>query len=204
VSCNKLIVFKSSKILYYCFPPPAKWQRLQIKRRCTLDKVIKMSFIVIKKMEIRKATKKDAEQIAKLYLQFWEVHKKINPLHQLDFIINYKNCLKDVKKLVNYKSYKLYVAQENKEIVGFILFTIKKNPEGFKVRRYGFLEETAIDKKHRGKGIAKDLHNFALKYFKKKGLKYVSCSVEIDNVIAQKVWQKLGFKKVSIDLIKEI
>lgn len=155
-------------------------------------------------MKIRKATKKDAEQVAKLYLQFWEVHRKINPLHQLDFIINYKNCLKDVKELINYKDYWLYVAEENSNILGFILFTIKKNPEGFKVRKYGFLEETAVDKKHRGKGIAKALHNFALRYFKKKGIKYVSCSVEIDNKIALKVWQKLGFKHVSNDLIKGI
>ena len=155
-------------------------------------------------MIIRKATKKDAEQVAKLYLQFWEVHKKINPLHQLDFVINYKNCLKDVKELINYKSYWLYVAEENKEILGFILFTIKKNPEGFKVRKYGFLEEAAVDKKHRGKGIAKQLLNFALNYFKNKKLKYVSCSVEIDNDTAFKVWQKCGFKQLSRELVREL
>lgn len=155
-------------------------------------------------MKIRKANKRDAEQVARLYLQFWSVHKKINPLHQLDFIINYKNCLKDVKELINYKDYCLYIAEENNEVLGFILFTIKKNPEGFKVRRYGFLEETAVDKKHRGRGIAKELHNFALHYFKKRGIRYVSCSVEVDNKVALKVWQKLGFRHASNDLVKEI
>lgn len=155
-------------------------------------------------MIIRKAKLKDAEQIAKLYLQFWEVHKKINPLHKLDYTINYKNCLKDSKNLMHYKDYLLYIAEENKEILGFILFTIKKNPEGFMVRKYGFLEEAAVDKKHRGKGIAKQLLNFALNYFKNKKLKYVSCSVEIDNDIAFKVWQKCGFKQLSRELILEL
>jgi len=155
-------------------------------------------------MKIRRARKSDANQVAKLYLQFWKFQGKINPIHQIDFSINFDNCLKDTLALIRDKDYNLYVAEEESRILGFILFTIKTNPLGFKVRKYGFLEETAVDKAHRGKGIATKMLDFALNYFKKHNLKYVSGSVEINNKLALTVWQKLGFKQASIDLIREL
>lgn len=164
---------------------------------------LKISFLIIK-MIIRKAEKKDTEQLAKLYMQFWEVHKDKNPLHQPYWKINYKNCLKDMKQLDSYKDYICYVATENEKILGFLLFTIKKQSKFYRVKKYGYLEECVVDKKYRGKGVARKLAECALVYMKSRSIKYVSGTVEIDNTLALKVWQKLGFKQSSIDILKEI
>jgi ribosomal protein S18 acetylase RimI-like enzyme len=159
-------------------------------------------------MKIRRARLRDAEQVAKLYLQFWEVHKDRNPLHQPYWKINYKNCLKDTKDFLKNKEYKDYqfrVAVVENKVVGFILFTIKKLSSTFyKVTKYGYIEEVAVDKAYRRRGIAKKLLESALDYFKKKNLKYVSCKVELDNIPALKTWEKYGFKQETIELVKKL
>jgi ribosomal protein S18 acetylase RimI-like enzyme len=154
-------------------------------------------------MIIRKANMGDAEQLAGLYLQFWEVHRE-NPLHEPDFEVNYENCLNDATDVIHDRKFRLYVAVEGSEVLGFIVFAIEKQNKLFKVKKYGHLIEIVVDRKHRGKGIGIEMQNIALNYFKKKGIHYASCTVEIDNELALATWQKSGFKQISIDLIKEV
>jgi ribosomal protein S18 acetylase RimI-like enzyme len=154
-------------------------------------------------MIIRKAKKGDESQLADLYLEFWKVHRS-HPLHQPHFKVNHKNCMQDMKETITDKEYQMYVALEDNKIVGFILFTIKKLSKFYKVRKYGYIEESCVDIKHRRKGIATRLGKFAINYLKKKGIKYVSCTVEKDNPIALAVWEKFGFKQTNTDLLMEI
>jgi GNAT superfamily N-acetyltransferase len=155
-------------------------------------------------MIIRKAKKGDEEQLARLYLQFWEVHENKNPLHQLYYKINYKNCLKDMKETIQDKDYSLYVAEKEGEIWGCVLIIIKKQSKYLKIKKYGYVEECFVDKKHRRKGVATKLVNYALDCFKKKGCKYAQIAVEIDLPIAKKAWESLGFKPETIELVKRL
>jgi ribosomal protein S18 acetylase RimI-like enzyme len=131
------------------------------------------------------------------------VHSK-NPLHEPNFEINFENCLNDAKELIKDTKFKLYVAVEGAEVLGFIVFSIEKQHKLFKVNKYGHLVEIAVDGRHRSKGIAKELLQYALDYFRKKGIIYASCTVDIDNEHALKAWQKSGFKQISIDLIRKL
>ena len=155
-------------------------------------------------MIIRKAILKDAEQIAKLYLQFWEVHKDKNPLHQPHWKINYKNCLIDTLDAIQDKEYEMYVAYESGIVMGFILIVIKEHPEFYNVKRYGYIEEVVVDKNYRRNGIAKKMVRFVLKHYKKKGLKYVQIAAEIKLPIAIKAWESLGFKQETIELVRKL
>ena len=154
-------------------------------------------------MRIRKATKKDAEQVAKLYMQFWKVHKNKNILHQPAWEINPKNVLKDSKEMIRSKDYLLYLAEENGEIAGFILFTIKTQDSWYWVRRYCLIEELAVDEKHRRKGIASKLVNYAQNYFRKKNCKYATIKAEI-GLPALKAWESCGFKQKTVELVKKL
>ena len=156
------------------------------------------------KIIIRRAKLSDAEQVAKLYLQFWEAHKGTNPLYHPYWPINYKNCLKDAKDIVKHKEYELYLAVGGDQVIGFVLITIKKLGKFFKVKKYGHIEEAAVDKNHRRMGVATKMIEFAFKHFKKKGLKYAHIGVEVDLPVALKAWESMGFKQETVDLVKRL
>jgi ribosomal protein S18 acetylase RimI-like enzyme len=156
------------------------------------------------KLTIRKARLEDAEQLAKLYLQFWEAHKNPSPLHEPRVKVDYNNLVKDAKKTIKDKEIYTYVAEENGEIVGYIGFLIWTNISYFKIRKYGYIDEIVVDKKHRKTGIARQLLDFTEELFRKRGIRYIQLRVELKNEIAQKAWEKMGFKRDSIEYLKEI
>src|SRR3989338_6767629 len=142
--------------------------------------------------KIRKAKLSDAEDLAKLYFQFWEPHKKVDPLLEFEQKMTLKNqaefAKNDIKKISNH----ILVADKNGKAIGFIEFFIKKNEDCFKIKKYGYLNSAATDKLHRGKGVAKALTNEALKSLKRKGIKYAKTNVYNANKSAMKIWIKLG------------
>ena len=89
-------------------------------------------------------------------------------------------------------------------MIGFIELLIKKNDRIFKVRKYGYINSLTVDKKLRKKGIAKQLVDHAIKFFKDKKINYVRTNVYLSNKIAHKFWPKLGFKPESQFMLKKI
>lgn len=58
-----------------------------------------------------------------------------------------------------------------------------------------FISNLAVFKKHRGKGISKQLLDRVIQDANEKGFTKVSLYVEIDNDVAYKVYNKYGFKE---------
>lgn len=153
--------------------------------------------------KIRKARVSDAEDLAKLYFQFWTPHKNVDPLLEFDKKLTLKNQIKSAKKDIKKKNNHILVA-DNGKVIGFIEFFIKKNDNLFKIKKYGYLNSATTLKEHRGKGVAKALSKAALKFLKSKGIKYVRANVYNSNKVAMKTWIKIGFKPQSTFLIKRI
>ncbi len=154
--------------------------------------------------KIRKARMVDAEDLAKLYLQFWEPHRKVDPLLEFEKKITLKNEIESAKKNIKKRNNYILVACHEDKIVGFIEFFIKKNESCFKIKKYGYLNSATTHEDYRGKGIAKALTDEALKFLKKRGITYVRTNVYNVNKIAMKTWTNLGFKPQSTFLIKRI
>lgn len=155
-------------------------------------------------IKIRKAKIEDAGHLARLYLQFWELHRKIDPLLEFNKKITLKSEIKSAKKNIKKRGNYIFVACQKENIVGFIEFFIKKNEDCFQVKKYGYLNSATTHKDYRGKGIAKKLTNVTLKFLKKKGITYVRTNVYNVNKVAMKTWMKLGFRPQSTFLIKKI
>jgi len=140
-------------------------------------------------MIIRKAILSDAEDLAKLYIQFWEPHKNCDPLVELNKKINLKNQTEFAKNDIKRRNRYILVAEEDNKAVGFIEFFIKKNESFFKIKEYGYLNSVAVDKYYRKQGIAKTLTQHAITFLKKKNIRYVKANVYNINKIAIKSWQ---------------
>jgi len=169
-------------------------------------------------MIIRKANIKDAEKLAELYVEFYSAHKKMSkfwlPNWSKDSSKRWEDVLKnkEAKKYLLKESIEsikdpanlLFIAEENGEILGHVAFSILKNISWFKVKKYGFIDEVCVFTKHRGKGVSKELMNFAENYLKKKGIKYIMLKTSVENKNSQEAWEHLGYKKELFVQIKEL
>ena len=153
---------------------------------------------------IRKAKASDAPGLAELYVQFWSKHKGIDPLLELRKKPTIKNFTEDVKKDIKRRNNYIFIALKDKKIIGYIETNTNKNYKLFKVKRYGWIDTATTHKNYRGRGVARALTDYAIKFFKKKRIKYVRATVYIRNKGALEAWKRMGFKPNSVRLLKEI
>lgn len=154
-------------------------------------------------MQIRKAILSDAQALAKLYLQFWEPHAGCDPLLELVKPPSLDLQIKQAKKDIRARNTHIFVADKTGKIVGFIELLIKKNDPIFKVRKYGYVNSCVVDKKHRGSGIARKLLLFGLDFFRQKELTFSKLNVYCTNAAAIRTWEKLGFKEISMNMLRK-
>jgi ribosomal protein S18 acetylase RimI-like enzyme len=151
-------------------------------------------------MIIREAKKRDVNAVAKLDKQFWDMHKKLDPL-----IVPKKiNHIQNAKQVIRRRGNLYYVAEIDYNIIGAINFEIMKNDPFFKVKNYGYIHAIVVDKNNKVKGVAKKLTKFALEFLKEKGIKYVRSDVYLKNIIARKTLKSFGFKDKSVNLLKAL
>jgi ribosomal protein S18 acetylase RimI-like enzyme len=143
-------------------------------------------------MEIIKFNPKqdDSENVI---LKFLELHNEKNNLKMLSFTgieFGYEFFNELVNSSENIGINQFYLKDEN-EILGFIV--TKENI------MFGFeLLAMVIDNRHRGKGHAKKLINFAVSNAKKNSYKMVFVNVFADNKLMLKILLDLDFIPVNI------
>ena len=96
-------------------------------------------------------------------------------------------------------STKLVVAEEEGEIVGFMLCLLEPNVPVFKERKIGVISDVFVEEQRRRKGVAEKMLDFAAKWFKKNKVRTVRLNVAADNLEARAAWRMLGFEPFMID-----
>lgn len=125
------------------------------------------------KIKIRDAERKDKDKISELFY-------KLNP---------------DIKtrKTVQLDRFraqdKIFVAEENNQIIGFIWVSYI----WYGISSTGYIENLYIEKKYRGRSIGRQLVSHALKYFRRLKTKVIIV-VSVGRK-GLKFYDKLGFKK---------
>lgn len=130
--------------------------------------------------------------------KFWLFYRhKINEKEKIVW-------LRNVKKAFKNKNTKIFIVEDDKQILGYIwiktyLFDYSKPKE-----RAGQINEFFLTKKIRGKGISTKLMNKSLKWFKKQKVKFVYLSVIARNERVIEIYKKFGFEPCSLDMKKKI
>ncbi len=155
-------------------------------------------------MRIRKARLSDAEDLARLYLQFWEVHGDVDPLLKLARKPILKREAEQARKDIRKKGTHIFVAVEEGHAIGFIELLIKKNHPVFSIKKYGYLNSCVVDKRYRRKGVAQKLVRYGIAFLKKKGARHMKTNVYASNKAALKAWEKVGFKEISKIMLKRL
>lgn len=134
---------------------------------------------------IRTAEKNDLEKILELYHALTE-----DPEDK----ISLKEGIEKFAKLKTYPDYKLYVAEYNDEIVGTFALLIMDNL-AHRGEPSSIVEDVVIRNDMQGKGIGKEMMNFAMDISKKKGCYKMVLSSQLRRENAHKFYESLGFKK---------
>ena len=130
-------------------------------------------------MRIRNATKKDKKGVSGLYYELHPVEEKENKEKGLLVPIE-KSKIKSI----------LLVAEENKQIIGFIWAHFIQY--GF--FKYGTIDELFVKKEFRGRGIGSALLKKAIKKLQNFKVKIILVGTEKENKEAIKLYKNIGFE----------
>jgi GNAT superfamily N-acetyltransferase len=135
-------------------------------------------------MIIRKAKKKDLDQIADLFDRYRVFYQQ-----QTDI----KRAKAFLKKRMERKESVILVAEEEKTLIGFTqLFPIFTSVG---MKRTWLLNDLFVKNEARNKGTATALLNAAKKFAKEKNSKWLLLQTAADNFTAQNVYEKNGWIK---------
>ncbi len=135
-------------------------------------------------MVIRRAKKKDIDKLSVLFDKYRIFYK------QSSDIDNAKSFL---KKRMKRKESVIFVAEEQKELIGFTqLFPIFSSVS---MKRTWLLNDLYVNEKARGMGVARKLLDAAKDFGAKTNSKWLILQTASDNFTAQKVYEKNGWIK---------
>ncbi len=159
-------------------------------------------------MKIIEYEAKYANNVKELLEELQEYIISIDPYHFNFLKEDYKDKIyvKDMNEVKNNNG-KIYLAQEENQIVGLIIGVIRKPMIEFDYERLnnmGEVIELIVSKKIRSKGIGRELLNKMEKYFKSQNC----CTINIDvfgyNDIGEKFYLKNGYHIRMITVSKKI
>ena len=143
-------------------------------------------------IKVREATKDDLDDVANLWEKLAEHHADLSD----DFTLAWdskRRWSKYLREKFAEISTKLIVAEEDDEIVGFMLCMLSPNIPIYKERKLGIISDAYVEAERRKRGVTNKMFDVALKWFKKNKVKTVELRVAMMNPEAQAVWKSLGF-----------
>jgi ribosomal protein S18 acetylase RimI-like enzyme len=88
----------------------------------------------------------------------------------------------------------VYVAETEREVVGYTLAMIQDYPPVFEIRQYGLISDLAVTAKYRRSGVGMHLVGIAKDWFIQKGMIRAEIGVAVTNEISTAFWSKMGFR----------
>jgi len=144
-------------------------------------------------MEIKMADKSQVVGIVKIWIEFIDFHKEIDPFftRRQDGHINFE---KFVRYLLESEDSLVLVALDNEQVVGYSIAEIKEYPPAFLTEKHGFISDMAVKSDYRRKGAGQLLLNEVLKWFDSKKVNRIELHVTSKNKIGYSFWKKHGFR----------
>ena len=155
-------------------------------------------------VKIRLATLEDVSGIMPIFAQIVDYHASIDPEVYTDADMNAFE--KSVREQLTKDNWKIFVAETNKKIVGFLTLQMRSNR-----RQWGNVADTdgridclAVDENYRHMGIGTKLIEWVENYLKSQGIFEMRLTVSIHNPNAIKCYEKMGMKNYIYSMRKEL
>ncbi len=144
---------------------------------------------------IRKANESDLPTIEKIMI---ELINSMDNKEGIDASVVLENC----QSLLKENNSHLLIAEINREMVGFINFTIRRTI--LHSGPSGLIDEIVVTRNYRGKGVGKQLIGAAIEKCKQLGCCEVEVTTELTNVNAREFYKRCGFEERGVILEKDL
>ena len=155
-------------------------------------------------IKIRLATLEDVSGIMPIFAQIVDYHASIDSEVYTD--ADMSAFEQSVQDQLTKDNWKIFVAETNKKIVGFLTLQMRSNR-----RQWGNVADTdgridclAVDENYRHMGIGTKLMAEVENYLKSQGIFEMRLTVSIHNPNAIKCYEKMGMKNYIYSMRKEL
>ena len=148
-------------------------------------------------IKIHQATINDVAAITQIFHQVSILHyQKV----EREFVLpKIEDEQKYISETINNKDAVLFVAKENKKVLGYLILYIQTYPQCFFTdTRKGFIGSIGVDENYRRQGIGTKLLNAAETYLKENGIFVFETDVFIFNKGAEKLYNRFGFNDIKV------
>lgn len=141
---------------------------------------------------IRNLTEDDIDGICTLWQQFAAMREEMTESKVLnddasDYFFGYATGL------LNRKDALTLVAEENGELVGYLVAQKQRRPPIYHHTRVAYLSDAFVLESARGKGILKQFIDDLKAWCKREGITAIDVQIFEANKLAQDIYRKLGF-----------
>lgn len=148
-----------------------------------------------------RATKRIIAQVEELWAQLVQVHEEAEELFRLqpDSRRIWKNYLEN--HLLRDQDTRVFIALEDKQVLGFLVARIEPPTPLFAGNYYGFLSDTYVLPEYRRQGIMQALFRAAADWLASQGIYELQLDVYNRNQAAWEYWEKQGFRPLKTRMI---
>lgn len=152
-------------------------------------------------MRIRDMKISDYNYVDKLMQQVHSLHVENRP--DLYVEIEHPYSISEFKKIVENKDIISVLAEDDGEILGVAIVTIR-NKSGMVKKKIAYMDDLCVDERFRGQGVGKELFSFVSNMAKKKGAERLDLMVWSFNEKALIFYEELGMKTQRYIFEKEL
>ncbi|MEN2999250.1 MAG: GNAT family N-acetyltransferase [Acidilobaceae archaeon] len=150
---------------------------------------------------VRRAVEEDARELAKLMIRFYMFNEEFDRAMEVSREAE-EISLKIAEERIRGNNL-LLVATIDSKVVGYVYGAVLQNP--LLVRKeIGVLKELYVAPGYRGMGIAKTLVEHASRELMNMGVRYIAAEFPSLNVVAEKFYEKLGFRRFVSIYLREV
>lgn len=142
---------------------------------------------------VRKATPRDTTGIINVL--------KSTELQGEEWAHNEKWVEKALEKSLKTDDYKIFVAEANEEIVGFVSLVVF--PSLWEGSAQGLINDFFVDKSFQGKGVGAKLLEALVEWADAEGIEELHVSTGWENEAARRLYEKFGFTEKRLLLERE-
>lgn len=145
-------------------------------------------------IQVRTAKIRDGKSIAQLHLDMMTQHESYDPIFAIQK--NAQTIAEDwFSKMPRRRNHRLWVAELDNKIIGYLWVKITERPPIFKEMLWGEIVDVHVARPFRRQGVSKKLMNIAFEWLVTKKIKTASLYVATENDVAQQAWKSFKFKE---------
>jgi ribosomal protein S18 acetylase RimI-like enzyme len=152
---------------------------------------------------IREYTPEDIAALVRHKAQLTGHHSAIDPQYYApspDADQAFGNYL---QKMVNDADFKVFVANEGENCVGYVMGWVEQRPPIYRKRKVGYLSNIFVDEAHQKQKVGAQLYRALEQWFQEKNVDFIEIRADARNIAAMQSFKKYGFKELSVTFYKD-